>query len=98
MLDAICEKCNSDCQRVIYFIHVQQVTNFAKYPTDKFSDPRGSIGGELRTALCQECYAKLKMPNMFKKSSHCGWKTKLECAESGQSPSCDYINCEYTSK
>lgn len=66
MLKIICDKCGHDCDRVGYELRVAAIHNpVPLYPTDigelKITDDTTQI----RCVVCQECYKKLGLPNIY---------------------------------
>lgn len=67
MIEVICDKCKTDCERVAYEIRVSSIHNPTPlYALDvgdlKITDERKSY----RFILCQKCYRKMGFPNYYK--------------------------------
>jgi len=64
MFKVLCDKCGEDCDKIATFLEIKRVTNYATSIKDTGS-PIGNTEATMQLALCQDCYCKLELPNIY---------------------------------
>lgn len=67
MIKVICDKCGGNCDRTAYDIQIGAIHN----PTPLYANDTGEAkitddNTRIRFVLCQKCYSKIGLPNIYK--------------------------------
>ena len=66
MLKMICDLCDKDCDLVSYDIQVYVLQNPVPHCIHSIGEPKITCDKtHMRLMLCQKCYAKLNLPNIY---------------------------------
>lgn len=66
MIKIMCDKCGSDCDLVGYDIRINALHNPTPHSIFESGDPKLTDDKtHIRFVLCQECYRKMSLPNIY---------------------------------
>ena len=66
MLQMICDKCGADCGLIAYDVLIRVLHNPSPVCMGDTSEPKITCdNSSIRMLLCQDCYRKLGMPNIY---------------------------------
>lgn len=84
MIKVMCDKCGGNCDRVAYDIRIGAIHN----PTPLYASDTGEAkitddNTQIRFVLCQKCYFKMGLPNIYKTATSGTVEFRTEQAAAG---------------